>query len=73
MLQEEADAFSRDENEVGCIDNLELEINLSDYQPVRKNYVSIPKPLYGEVKEYIEEQVPLGIFFPHGLCSEEGW
>ena len=45
MLQEEADAFARDENEVGCIDNLELEINLSDDQPVGKNYVSIPKPL----------------------------
>ena len=57
MLQEEADAFARDENEVGCIDNLELEINLSDDQPVRKNYVSIPKPLYGEVKEYIEDLI----------------
>ena len=44
-------------HEVGCIDNLELEINLSDDQPVRKNYVSIPKPLYGEVKEYIEDLI----------------
>ena len=57
MLREEAGAFARDENEVGCIDNLELEINLSDDQPVRKNYVSISKPLYGEVKKYIEDLI----------------
>ena len=77
MLQEEADAFARDENEVGCIDNLELEINLDDDQPVRKNYVSIPKPICGVYRRLdqsqLDQQVPLGIFFPHGLCSEEGW
>jgi len=57
MIREEAGTFARDENEVGCIDNLELNINLKDDQPVQKNYVSIPKPLYGEVKEYIEDLI----------------
>ena len=57
MLRKEPAAFARDENDVGCIDNLELEINLSDDQPVQKNYVSIPKPLYGDVKEYLEDLI----------------
>ena len=35
-LREEAGAFARDENEVGCIDNLELNINLTDDKPVQK-------------------------------------
>ena len=33
MLQEEAGGFTRDEKEVECIDNLELEINVSNNQP----------------------------------------
>ena len=66
ILREEADAFARDENEVGCIDNLELNINLADDKPVQKNYVSIPKPLYGEVKEYTE-----GKAYHQGFVAEK--
>lgn len=36
---------------------LELEIQLKDNEPVQKNYISIPKPLYGEVKEYLEDLI----------------
>ena len=52
MLQQEAGAFARHDDDVGCLENLELEIQLKDNEPVQKNYISIPKPLYGEVKEY---------------------
>ena len=45
------------DDEVGCVENLELEIQLKDNDPVRKNYISIPKPLYGEVREYLEDLI----------------
>ena len=32
-----------------------MEINLADRQPVQKNYASIPRPLYPEVKHYLED------------------
>lgn len=51
MLQEQAGGFARDEKEVGWIDNLEFEIN--DDQPVRRNYVSLPTSLYEEVKRVV--------------------
>ena len=33
---------------LAVFENLELEIQLKDNEPVQKNYISIPKPLYGE-------------------------
>ena len=57
MLQQEAGAFARNDDDVGCVENLELEIQLKDNEPVQKNYISIPKPLYGEVKEYLEDLI----------------
>ena len=50
-------AFARNDDDVGCVENLELDIRLKDDQPVQKNYISIPKPLYGEVKEYLEDLI----------------
>jgi hypothetical protein len=32
-----------------------MEINLTDRQPVQKNYASIPRPLYPEVKHYLAD------------------
>ena len=32
-----------------------MEINLKDHQPVQKKYTSVPRPLYPEVKQYIED------------------
>lgn len=44
MLREEYEfvAFS----DIGCIPDLEMEINLKAHQPVQKKYVSVPRPLY---------------------------
>ena len=53
MLYEERGAFSVDDNDIACIKDLEMEINLTDQQPVQKNYTSIPRPLYPEVKYYL--------------------
>ena len=57
MLRQEAGAFVRTDDDVGCVENLELEIQLKDNEPVQKNYISIPKPLYGEVKESLEDLI----------------
>jgi hypothetical protein len=53
MLYEEADAFAMDDEDVGCIEGLQMNIHLIDDQPIQKNYLSIPRPLYPEVKAYI--------------------
>ena len=55
LLREESAAFSRDDSDIGDLPDLEMKINLSDNRPVQKNYASIPRPLYPEVKRYIED------------------
>ena len=50
MLREEYESFSSSEQDIGCIPDLEMKINLKDRQPVQKKYTSIPRPLYPEVK-----------------------
>ena len=57
MLLEESESFARDDDDIGYIPNLRLNINLSDSCPVRKNYTSIPRPLYQEVKGHIEDRL----------------
>ena len=60
MLKEEADSISKDDDDVGCAEGLQLKINLSDNRPVQKNYTAIPKPLYPEVKQYVEDLLNRG-------------
>lgn len=60
MLFEESDVFARGEGDIGCIPNLQLKINVVDNNPVQKSYNSIPKPLYKEVKEYVQNLLDRG-------------
>ena len=55
LLVEHADAFSQNDDDIGSIPNLEMNIQLNDTTPVQKNYVAVPRPLYPEVKAYIED------------------
>ena len=55
LLLEEADAFTMSDDDVSCISELEMDIKMTSDQPVQKNYLSIPRPLYPEVKGYIED------------------
>lgn len=55
MLYEESNAFARDDNDVGCIPSLQMEITLKNDIPVQRTYAAVPKPLYKEVKEYIQD------------------
>ena len=54
-LIEQADAFSKTDDDVGCIPNLQMDIPSNDNTPVQKNYVAVPRPLYPEVKSYVED------------------
>ena len=60
QLLEEADAFAMSGDDVGCIPELEMDIKMTSDQPVQKNYLSIPRPLYPEVKGYIEDLLNRG-------------
>lgn len=60
VLREECEAFSRSSTDIGCIPSLQMEIRLKDDTPVQRAYASIPKPLYREVKEYIQELIVKG-------------
>ena len=55
MLNEESQSFSSDDSDIGVAKGLHLGINLKDKNPVQKNYISVPRPLYTEVKSYIED------------------
>lgn len=60
MLCEEAGAFAHDADDIGCIPSLQMTINLKDTIPVQTAYSSVPKPLFREVKEYIQELLVKG-------------
>ena len=60
MLREEADSFSTDDSDIGCIPELQMNINVTDTQPVQKRYTSVPRPLYSEVKGYIQDLLNKG-------------
>ena len=55
-----AEAFSSNEHDIGCAEGLQLPITLSDPKPVQKTYASIPKSLYAEVKQYLEDLLNRG-------------
>lgn len=60
VLYEECGAFSCNSDNIGCIPSLQMEIRTKDDIPVQRAYASIPKPLYKEVIEYIQELLVKG-------------
>ena len=55
MLKEHQDSFAKDDSDVGSVQELQMNISLKDNTPIQKNYVAVPRPLYPEVKSYIED------------------
>ena len=60
ILREEVNAFWGNDSDVDNIPDLQLEINLTDEIPVQKSYINVPKPLFSEVKNYIEDLLNRG-------------
>ena len=55
MLREECESFMRNSDDINVIDELEMKLHMKDETPVQKQYRRIPKPLYPEVKSYLED------------------
>lgn len=75
MLQEEVGYFAKDNEDVGSIEGLHMNRTLSDPTSVQKTYTSVPRPLYTEVKHYIEDLLNRGWItsrpMPHQLSALE--
>ena len=56
MVEEEWEAFAVDDQDIGLL-NEEMKIDLVDEIPVQRRYNTIPKPLYPEIKAYIEDML----------------
>ena len=55
LLCKEEGSFAKNDDDIGQIPDLNLDIKVTDQTPVQKNYVAVPRPLYPEVKAHIEE------------------
>ncbi|KAL0192074.1 hypothetical protein M9458_010370, partial [Cirrhinus mrigala] len=60
MLYEESSVFSKGDDDIGCIPSLQMSITLQDVIPVQRAYSAVPKPLFSEVKGYIQELLAKG-------------
>ena len=60
LLYQEAGAFAKDENDLGTISDLQMHIRLQDETPVQRSYMSVPPPLYKEVREYLQDLLDRG-------------
>lgn len=60
MLREESGSFSKSDNDIGCVEKLQLNISLKDTEPVTRTYLSVPKPLYKEMKDYLLDLIAQG-------------
>jgi hypothetical protein len=58
-LYEERDAFAKNEDDIGRIPDLQMNINLTYMRPVQMIYIytAIPRPLYPEVNQCLEDQL----------------
>lgn len=55
MLREGYKSFSSSEQDIDCIPDVEIDINLKESKQVQKKHTSSPRSLYPEVKQYIED------------------
>ena len=60
MLLSENEVFSRDKNDIGHVKHFQLEINLTDEIPVAEPYRQIPRNLYDEVKNHVNNLLANG-------------
>lgn len=60
MLREECASFSKSDNDIGNIPTLKFSVSLKDIEPVACTYLSVPKPLYKEIKDYLHNLIAQG-------------
>lgn len=55
LLEIQPQSDPKDDNDIGCIPSLQMPITLKDDNiPAQRAYLSVPKPLFNEVKVYIQ-------------------
>lgn len=64
VLRDESQAFAYNNDDIGCIPSLKMHITLHDTRPVQKTYMSVPKPLHDEIKEYLQDLLNKGWVTP---------
>ena len=60
VLLEECDVFAKDDTDIGDISDLQMNINLSDEIPVNEAYRHLPRKLYDDVKNYLNDLIVNG-------------
>lgn len=60
MLKVECHSFLRSNNDIGCIDRLQMNISLKDPEPVKRTYMAVPRPLDQEMKGYLHDLTAQG-------------
>ena len=60
MLDDEKDTFSKSKDDIGHVKDFKLEIHLTDEVPVAADYRNIPKHLYEEVKNHVNNLLANG-------------
>ena len=61
MLHRHVGAFSRDDDDLGYIDNVKHEIPLTDETPIRITHRRVPTDLQQEVRQHLESLMLQGI------------
>ena len=60
MLMEVKEVFSRSDSDIGDVKDCNMEIHLTDNVPVKEAYRKIPRHMYSEVKNYIDDLISNG-------------
>ena len=60
MLRKETESFAKNEQDLGKIDSLQMHLTLTYSVLVQRNYMSVPKPLHKEVKDYLVDLLNRG-------------
>lgn len=60
MLREECQVFSKSDDDIGCAKGLQMSLSLNDSTPVARTYNSVPRPLYQEMKDYLQDLIAQG-------------
>lgn len=60
LLREEGEVFSKTKNDIGFVEDFQLDIKLHDETPFGAAYRKIPGPLYQEVKNHVNDLLANG-------------
>ena len=57
LLFEQCEVFSKNKLDIGDIKDFQMEIKLTDETPINESYRRIPRKLYEEVRNYVDDLI----------------